>query len=186
MEIRYLTGSYFASSTKSDAPGAAKISAPREDKHEGIAPGIDRVDISQEGRSRQQSSLMRRLDGEEPDQGGRIAYGPAANPEAAQGSGDDDDTAQRIRELQAQLKAAMNRLQQARQELSEAQAKNISEVKAAQNGESPAASGSVEQQQAAQEQKAAQQKVVSAQAEVNTIQEQLQKYLQKQAQSAAG
>lgn len=177
MEISYRTNNYLSSSIKMDADltdwGKARAKAESASQSE----QGDRVEISSEGRSR----LMSRLNGEEPDNSGRIAYGGEIAPQAAPAS--DDDTAQRIRELQTQLKEAMRRLQQARQELSEAQAKATAEVKAMQNGENPV-SGVVENQQSSQEQKAAQQKVVSAQAEVNTIQEQLQKCLHEQAQSA--
>lgn len=186
MEISYRPGNYLSSSIRVDAELTAQAKAEREKAEKLAQSGQigDRVDISEEGRKLQQSSLMSRLNGEDPDKSGRIAYGGSTEPQRLDGKNDDDDLAQRIRELQVQLREAMTRLQQARQELSEAQAKDTAELENRQSGQDPAAGG-LESLQTGEAKKAAQQKVAAAQAEVNTLQEQLQKYLQEQAQEAA-
>lgn len=204
MEIIFKSeSSYFASSLRSE-PTAAKGAAAQEENAKFGVSSADRVDISAEGRSLQQalsgeaaanvnseesenkydkkkSRLMNSLAGNEEDNDKRLAYGGSVG--SSGGGSEDDDTAIRIRELQSQLREALNRLQEARQELSEAQAANINEVKAMQQGETPQAmfAGG---QQSGEALAQAQQKVATASAEVNSVQEQLQKMLVEQANAA--
>lgn len=142
------------------------------------------VTIQEDDYGKQESRLMRHLAGKEQRDDNRIAYGSGEGSEIA-GESTDEDIDGKIRQLQEQLRAAIKRLQEARQELSEAQAEAVSEVKAMQEGADPNALLNAETQQADQKRSAAQQKMATAQAEVNATQEQLQKYLREKAESAA-
>lgn len=163
---RILSG---AEETREEGSGLNEQSGGQTGERPGERPG-ERVDP------------MDRLSGRKDDGDTRLAYNDATS--GAGGSDEDEDAQARIRELQEQLRAAMKRLQQARNELTEAQAQAVSEVKAMQQGEDAAAALNPARQQAEQEQSVAQQKVAAAQAEVNSVQEQLQKLLHGEAQQA--
>lgn len=203
MEVIYNVSTYFSSTLRNEARGAGK-SAAQEESILDRAQGGDSVDISQQGRKLQRilagaeesggssqeqpgygknkSNLMSYIDGDAVQKDNRLAYnGPGSTADSASGG---DNTDERISELQTRLREAMQRLQEARQELTDAQAQSIEEVKAMQNGENPADMSSASQQQVEQSRDAAQQKVASAQAEVNSIQEQLQKLLSEKNQQA--
>lgn len=205
MEIIYRAGSYFGSSLKSEFSQAVKSAGGESGRDAAYVQAGDSVKISEQGRALQQmlagksssqnegeaeygkdqSRLMNLLEGREPDSDKRLAYGGLDG--AAAESGGESDTEARIRDLQTQLKAAMKRLQEARQELTEAQAKKIAEIKSMQGGDSVNAASAL-QQQVEQECSAAQQKIAAASAELNSVQEQLQKTLHeknKEAQASA-
>lgn len=200
MEITYKVSDYFSSTLRHESVGTGTNSSDDEGII-GRARTGDSVEISQEGRTlqrilsgaqesneetaynRDKSNLMSYIDGDEAREDTRLAYNGVGS--AADTAEDADDADARIKELQLQLREAMKNMQEARQALSDAQAKNIKEVKAMQQGEAPDMSGAG-QQLVEQEVTAAQQQMVSAQAEVNSIQEQLQKALKEKSQSTGG
>lgn len=202
MDISIRGNNYINFAMRREASGLAGASAEAEP---GQAPAQgDRVSISDQARSlgriiagkeeeqqfmaeddygKKESGLMRHISGKEQKADNRIAYGGGKGSEIA-GESAEEDIDGKIRQLQEQLRAALKRVQEARQELSDAQAEAVGKVKAMQEGENPNALDA-NAQEAEQKCNAAQQKLASAQAEVNSTQEQLQKYLREKAESAA-
>lgn len=208
--------SYLSSTFRRDLAGAGKVagSSAEEEQNGGnlAAQSADTVEISEHARTLQrilsgkeareskndeseqdvlakrQSRLQNALEGKEDvSNDTRLAYGGTGKAAQSEESSESADLAARIRDLQKQLRSATKRLNEAYRELSEAQAKNIDdEARAVRRGENPDLPQDYRQEQAQDEVRAAQQKITSSQAEINTVQEQLQKLLREQAQAAGG